>query len=93
MLVLTRRTDESLVISDEIIVTVLAIEGDKVKIGITAPRSVTILRKELWQALRDQEKIAEKLAAEAKTEPFDELRKFLASEAAGDGQPPEKKPD
>ena len=54
MLVLTRRIEESLIIDDNIIVTVLSVEGDKVKLGITAPREVTILRKELWQAMQDQ---------------------------------------
>jgi carbon storage regulator len=55
MLVLTRRTEESLVIDDNIIVTVLSVEGDKVKLGITAPREVTILRMELWQAMQEQQ--------------------------------------
>jgi carbon storage regulator len=58
MLVLTRRIEESLVINDNIIVTVLAVDGDKVKVGITAPREVTILRMELWQAMQDQKKAA-----------------------------------
>ena len=39
MLVLTRRSDESLVINDNIVVTILGIEGDKVKLGISAPRN------------------------------------------------------
>ena len=56
MLVLTRRIEESLVIDDNIIVTVLSVDGDKVKLGITAPREVTILRMELWQAMQDQKK-------------------------------------
>jgi carbon storage regulator len=56
MLVLTRRIEESLVIDDNIIVTVLSVDGDKVKLGITAPREVTILRMELWQAMQDQQK-------------------------------------
>ncbi len=64
MLVLTRRTDESLVIGENIIITILAIEGEKVKIGISAPREVTILRKELWQAMQEQNQTAEKPAVE-----------------------------
>ena len=47
MLVLGRRTDESLILGSDIIITILAIEGDRVKIGIDAPRHVTILRTEL----------------------------------------------
>jgi carbon storage regulator len=80
MLVLTRRTDESLIIGENIVITILAIEGEKVKIGINAPREVPILRKELWQAIQEQNQIAEKLAAETEPDHFEELRKFLAEE-------------
>ena len=71
MLVLTRRVDESLVIRDDaaphaaVIVTVLAVEGDKVKIGIQAPAEVTILRQELCEAVRQQNLAAARLAASA----------------------------
>ncbi|MCI0521621.1 MAG: carbon storage regulator CsrA [Chloroflexi bacterium] len=87
MLVLTRRTDESIIISDNITITILGIEGDKVKLGISAPREVAVLRKELWQAIREQEQIASRLAEAGKTDGFDELRKFLAEETT-----PEEKP-
>lgn len=80
MLVLTRRRDESLVINDNIVITILGIEGDKVKIGITAPREISILRHELWQAMDEQRKIAEQLANQPDSAGFEELRKFLAEE-------------
>jgi carbon storage regulator len=51
VLVLSRRLNESLVIDQNITITILSIEGEKVKIGINAPREVSVLRKELWQAL------------------------------------------
>ncbi len=82
MLVLTRKRDESLVINDNIVVTVLAIEGDKVKIGITAPREISVLRHELWQAMNEQRQIAEQLAGKSESPGFEELRKFLASDEA-----------
>ena len=47
MLILGRKTDESIIIGDDIIVTILAIEGERVKIGIQAPPHVRILRLEL----------------------------------------------
>lgn len=50
MLVVTRKTDESIVIADNIEVTVLEISKDKVKIGINAPREVKIFRSELKTA-------------------------------------------
>ena len=50
MLVVTRRTDESLTISDNIEITVLEITKDRVKIGISAPKDIKIIRNELKDA-------------------------------------------
>ena len=47
MLVITRKTDESLLIADNIEITVLEISKDKVKIGVSAPRDVKVMRNEL----------------------------------------------
>jgi carbon storage regulator len=80
MLVLTRRSNESLVINNDIVITILSVEGDKVKVGIAAPREITVLRKELWDAINDQNKIAEMLSSNPETPGFEELRKFLSEE-------------
>ena len=48
MLVLTRKSNQSIMIGDEIEVSVLAIMGEKVRIGISAPRSVPVFRKEVY---------------------------------------------
>ncbi len=80
MLVLTRKVDESITIGDSIVITVLAIEGDRVKIGINAPRELLILRQEVFQAVKDQVKIQEFLAEEKESDKFDQLRELLASE-------------
>ena len=56
MLVLTRKSNQTIMIGDDIEVTVLAITRDKVRIGIEAPRSVPVLRTEVYlekQGLRD----------------------------------------
>jgi carbon storage regulator CsrA len=47
VLVLTRKPEQSIRLGDDITVTVLAIEGDRVKLGIVAPRTVSVLRQEL----------------------------------------------
>ena len=52
MLVLSRKCEQSLLLGDDIVVTVLGIEGDRVKLGIVAPRSVAVLRQEVYQQLR-----------------------------------------
>lgn len=60
MLILSRKLNESLVIhgtgnsKQEIIITVLSIDKDKVKLGIAAPREVSVLRHELWAATQSQ---------------------------------------
>jgi carbon storage regulator len=78
VLVLTRRVDESLVIRDDIIVTVLAVDGDKVKIGIQAPADVTILRQELCEAVRQQNLAAARLATSA-PQSLDVVRQALTA--------------
>ena len=52
MLVLSRKVEQSLLLGDEITVTVLAIEGDRVKLGISAPRSVAVLREEVYAQMK-----------------------------------------
>lgn len=52
MLILTRKVDESIVIADNIVITVLEISGERVKLGIQAPREITILRQELREQVR-----------------------------------------
>ena len=47
MLVLTRRAGESIIIGDNIEISVIEVQGDRAKIGITAPKSISVLRKEL----------------------------------------------
>lgn len=88
MLVLSRQVEESIVIGDNIVITVLAVEGERVKLGIQAPREIVVLRYELWQAIHEQERIASDLAERQKIEGFEELRRFLADEAGeGPAQP------
>jgi carbon storage regulator len=59
MLVLTRKIDQGIVISGNIIVRVLGVERDRVKIGISAPLEITILRQELLDREKNGEKSGE----------------------------------
>lgn len=54
MLVLTRRVEEKIKIGDNIVVSILSIEGSIVKIGIDAPREVTILRMEVLEQIKKE---------------------------------------
>jgi carbon storage regulator len=56
VLVLSRRRDESVVIGDEIVVTVIDIRGDKVRLGIQAPADVPVHRQEVWKAIQLEKK-------------------------------------
>ena len=52
MLILSRRTDESIVIGDEVTITILSVKGKQVRIGITAPPDVSVHREEIYQRIR-----------------------------------------
>lgn len=58
MLVLSRKTNESIIIGENIEVKVLAIEGEQVKLGIVAPKSVKVHRSEVYDAIQEQNKAA-----------------------------------
>ena len=51
MLVLTRKTNQSIMIGDEIEVSILSVSGEKVRIGIDAPRDIAVFRKEVYEAI------------------------------------------
>ncbi len=55
MLILTRRLQEKIYINDNIEVTVLGIYGKQVRIGITAPKEVSVHREEIWQRIQDEQ--------------------------------------
>jgi carbon storage regulator len=65
MLVITRKTDESLLIADNIEVTVLEISKDRVKLGVSAPRDITIIRYELITAQNANLEAAQQISKDA----------------------------
>jgi carbon storage regulator len=54
MLVLTRKPKESIMIGDDIEITVVSIEGDQIKLGINAPKNVDIHRKEIYLSIQQE---------------------------------------
>jgi carbon storage regulator len=58
MLVLSRQRDQTIMIGDDIEITVVDIRGDKVRLGITAPKSVPVHRKEVYEAIRRENQAA-----------------------------------
>ena len=58
MLALSRKANESIIIGNDIEITILEIKGDQVKIGITAPKSVPVYREEVYAQIKDANKEA-----------------------------------
>jgi carbon storage regulator len=85
MLVLTRKVGESLLIGDNIEITLVRIEGDQVRIGVSAPRSVAVYRKELLDEVRQENLRAAQAARQAEPPALEELAPNKQS-GAGSGK-------
>ena len=90
MLVLSRERDQTILIGDDIEVTVVDIRGDKVRLGITAPKEVSVHRKEVYDAIRRENRAA----AQVKPEDLAGLGKVsappMAAKDGDDGYVPRK---
>ena len=80
MLVLSRKLNETIVIGDNIRVTLLGIDGDKIKLGVEAPKDIKVFREELLEATKS----TNKQALDAPIVSFD-LSKIKKSSAPEDG--------
>lgn len=78
MLVLTRKSNQSIMIGDEIEISVLAVMGEKVRIGISAPRSVPVFRKEVYLDIKSGQDGAADDERKAVAEALDKLKSASA---------------
>jgi carbon storage regulator len=74
MLVLTRKSNQSIMIGDEIEVSVLAIMGEKVRVGIQAPRSIPVFRKEVYLEIQQEREEAGSDERQAVEQALDRLK-------------------
>jgi carbon storage regulator len=83
MLVLSRQRDETIMIGDDIEVTVVDIRGDKVRLGINAPKEISVHRKEVYDAIRRENRAA----AQVKPEDVPGIGKIAPGKSAGPTPP------
>jgi carbon storage regulator len=86
MLVLSRQRDETIMIGDDIEVTVVDIRGDKVRLGINAPKEISVHRKEVYEAIRRENRAA----AQVKPEDLSGLGKIGPKGQDKQGEPPQQ---
>ncbi|TKJ39255.1 MAG: carbon storage regulator [Planctomycetes bacterium B3_Pla] len=83
MLVLSRQRDESIMIGDDVEIIIVDVRGDKVRLGITAPKSIPVHRREIYDAIQREK--AEKKDAQKQPEP--EAKKEENPQAEQEQQP------
>jgi carbon storage regulator len=82
MLVLSRKKNESIVINDDITIVVVEIRGDKVRLGVEAPKEVPVHRREVFEAIRRNE-----AAAANKDAPVEKASEAAPDAAEASGEP------
>ena len=76
MLVLTRKSNQSIMIGDDIEVSVLSIMGEKVRVGIQAPRDIPVFRKEVYLEIQEERAIAANAGGSFRSEVDEALSKL-----------------
>jgi len=69
MLVLSRQRDESIMIGDDVEIIIVDVRGDKVRLGITAPKSIPVHRREIYDAIQREKSEKKELEKQQETEP------------------------
>jgi carbon storage regulator len=78
MLVLSRQRDETIMIGDEIEITVVDIRGDKVRLGITAPTRIAVHRKEVYEAIKRENEQAAQFNSRIENGDLDVIRRTIS---------------
>jgi carbon storage regulator len=73
VLVLTRKTNQSIMIGDAVEISVLSVSRDKIRLGITAPRDVPVFRKEVYLSIQEEQVSAEGVATKQVEKALDDL--------------------
>ncbi len=80
MLVLSRQRDESIMIGDDVVVTIVDVRGDKVRLGINAPKEIPVHRQEIYEAIKRENR----RAIQIQPEDVGSLRNSLSTPAAAE---------
>ncbi|MCH8146473.1 MAG: carbon storage regulator CsrA [Planctomycetes bacterium] len=94
MLVLSRQRDETIMIGDDVQITIVDIRGDKVRLGISAPRHIQVHRKEVYDAIKRENEAAAKMKPQDMTDAIEQesqAKKLKKSEPLENQQKPEGK--
>ena len=73
MLVLSRQRDESIMIGDNVEITIVDVRGDKVRLGITCPNEIPVHRREIYDALQREKAEQKRIAEEEMKKPKEEM--------------------
>ena len=94
MLVLSRQRDETIMIGDDVQITIVDIRGDKVRLGISAPRHIQVHRKEVYDAIKRENEQAAKMKPQDMTDAIEQesdAKKLKKSEPLEHQHKPERK--